>query len=69
MPIQTQTSTFPALQESSTGQETVQPGSTSPDVVHNQPSTSGFSYISMSSAYRCPPEPDNLEFDLPHLRH
>ena len=66
MPVQTQTSTFPAPQDSATGLEAVQPGSTGQDVVHTQPSCSGFSDVSVTGSYRCPPEQDSVDFDLPH---
>ena len=69
MLVQTPSATFSAPQEiyqpGPTGQETIQPGSTGQELSQSQPSTSGFSDLPVSGAYRCPPELDTLDFDLP----
>ena len=63
-PVHTQASAYPPTQDLSTGQEVSQPSSTGQDLPQVKPSSSGFSDFSVTSAYRCPPEPDSVEFEF-----
>ena len=65
MPVPSQASTLPATQEAHTGQGSVQPGATGQVPSHSQPSTSGFSDLSIPGSCRCPLEQADLGFDLP----
>ena len=60
-----QASAYPPTLEFATGQEEIQPGSTGQEFSKPQPSTSGFSDAAVTGAYKCPPEPDNVDFEFP----
>ena len=50
--MHTQASAYPPTQEFATGQEEIQPGSTGQE-------------FTVTGAYKCPPEPDNVDFEFP----